>query len=76
YRVRDIEFVAAFDVDALKVGHDLSEAIYASQNNTIRFADVPNLGVTVQRGPTYDGLGDYYKQMIDESKEEPVNVAA
>ena len=75
YRVRDIEFVAAFDVDSLKVGHDLSEAIYASQNNTIRFADVPNLGVTVQRGPTYDGLGDYYKQMIDESKEEPVNVA-
>ena len=55
YRVRDIEFVAAFDVDALKVGHDLSEAIYASQNNTIRFADVPNLGVKVQRGPTYDG---------------------
>ena len=76
YRVRDIEFVAAFDVDSLKVGHELSEAIYASQNNTIRFADVPNLGVKVQRGPTYDGLGDYYKQMIDESEEEPVDVAA
>lgn len=75
YRVRDIEFVTAFDVDALKVGHDLSEAIEASQNNTIRFADVPNLGVEVLRGPTYDGLGEYYRQMIDESEAEPVDVA-
>ena len=67
YRVRDIEFVAAFDVDALKVGKDLSEAIEASQNNTIKFADVPNLGVEVLRGPTNDGLGEYYRQMIEES---------
>ena len=75
YRVRDIEFVAAFDVDALKVGKDLSEAIEASQNNTIKFADVPNLGVEVLRGPTNDGLGEYYRQMIEESDAEPVDVA-
>lgn len=75
YRVSDIEFVAAFDVDALKVGKDLSEAIHASQNNTITFAEVPHLDVQVQRGPTLDGLGDYYRSMIDESQEEPVDVA-
>ena len=75
YRVRDIEFVTAFDVDALKVGKDLSEAIEASQNNTIKFADVPNLGVEVLRGPTEDGLGEYYRQMIEESAAEPVDVA-
>ena len=75
YRVRDIEFVTAFDVDALKVGKDLSEAIGASQNNTIKFADVPNLGVEVLRGPTNDGLGEYYRQMIEESDAEPVDVA-
>lgn len=76
YRVRDVEFVAAFDVDALKVGKDLSEAIFASQNNTIKFSDVPDLGVEVLRGPTYDGLGEYYRQMIDESDAEPVDVAS
>lgn len=75
YRVRDIEFVTAFDVDADKVGKDLSEAIGASQNNTIKFADVPNLGVEVLRGPTHDGLGEYYREMITESDEEPVDVA-
>lgn len=75
YRVRDIEFVAAFDVDALKVGKDLSEAIGASQNNTYKFCDVPNLGVEVMRGPTYDGLGEYYRQMVDESEAQPVDVA-
>lgn len=74
YRVKDIEFVAAFDVDALKVGKDLSEAIAASQNNTIKFADVPDCGVEVQRGPTLDGLGEYYRQMITESDAEPVDV--
>ena len=57
YHVRDLEFVAAFDVDAKKVGRDLSEAILSSENNTIRFADVPPVGVEVQRGPTLDGLG-------------------
>ena len=75
YRVRDIEFVTAFDVDALKVGKDLSEAIKASQNNTITFADVPNLGIEVLRGPTHDGLGEYYREMIEESSAEPVDVA-
>ncbi|RBP97726.1 inositol-3-phosphate synthase [Bifidobacterium aemilianum] len=75
YRVRDIEFVAAFDVDSLKVGKDLSEAIGASQNNTITFAQVPSLGVEVQRGPTYDGIGQYYAEMIEESPAQPVDVA-
>ena len=57
YHVRDVEFVAAFDVDAKKVGHDLADAIGASENNTIKICDVPPTGVTVQRGPTFDGLG-------------------
>jgi myo-inositol-1-phosphate synthase len=74
YHVRDVEFVAAFDVDAKKVGFDLAEAIGASENNTIKIADVPPLGVTVQRGPTYDGLGKYYLQTIEESEAEPVDV--
>src|SRR6201995_659869 len=74
YHISDIEFVAAFDVDGKKVGRDLSEAIVASENNTIKIADVPPLGVTVQRGHTLDGLGKYYKEMIDESPEEPVDV--
>ncbi len=74
YHVSDIKFVAAFDVDDLKVGKDLSEAINASQNNTIKICDVPTSGVTVDRGPTYDGLGSYYRDMIDESSVEPVDV--
>ena len=76
YHVRDIEFVAAFDVDGKKVGRDLSEAIGASENNTIKIADVPPLGVTVQRGETLDGLGRYYREMITESTDDPVDVAA
>ncbi|MCH7229696.1 inositol-3-phosphate synthase [Glycomyces sp. L485] len=75
YHVRDIEFVAAFDVDAKKVGQDLSSAINASENNTIQFAEVPLTGVTVQRGPTLDGLGQYYDEMVTESSEQPVDVA-
>jgi myo-inositol-1-phosphate synthase len=75
YHVRDIEFVTAFDVDAKKVGRDLSEAILASQNNTIKICDVPPLGVTVQRGHTLDGLGKYYRQTIEESDEQPADVA-
>lgn len=75
YRIRDIEFVAAFDVDAAKVGSDLSEAIFASQNNTYTFSQVPSLGVEVQRGSTYDGLGTYYREMIDESSAAEVDVA-
>jgi myo-inositol-1-phosphate synthase len=74
YHVRDIEFVAAFDVDGKKVGRDLSEAIVASENNTIKIADVPPLGITVARGHTLDGLGKYYRETIEESTEEPVDV--
>ncbi|QIK67939.1 inositol-3-phosphate synthase [Nocardioides sp. HDW12B] len=74
YHVSDVEFVAAFDVDAKKVGFDLSEAIGASENNTIRICDVPPTGVTVQRGPTHDGLGKYYRETIEESEEQPVDV--
>ncbi|MFD8491941.1 inositol-3-phosphate synthase [Amycolatopsis sp. NPDC059657] len=76
YHVRDIEFVAAFDVDAKKVGRDLSEAIVASENNTIKIADVPPLGVTVQRGHTHDGLGRFYRETIEESDETPVDIVA
>ncbi|MGH3518274.1 MAG: inositol-3-phosphate synthase [Haloechinothrix sp.] len=76
YHVRDVEFVAAFDVDAKKVGRDLSEAIVASENNTIKIADVPPLGVTVQRGHTLDGLGRFYRETIEESDESPVDVVA
>jgi len=74
YHVRDIEFVAAFDVDAKKVGFDLADAIVSSENNTIKICDVPPLGVTVQRGPTYDGLGKYYRETITESDEEAVDI--
>src|SRR5512134_425517 len=74
YHVRDVQFVAAFDVDAKKVGQDLSDAILASENNTIKIADVPPTGVTVQRGPTLDGLGKYYLETIEQSPEEPVDV--
>lgn len=75
YHLRDVEVVAAFDVDAQKVGKDLSEALMVPLNNTIKFADIPHTGVTVQRGETYDGLGKYYKQTIHESDAPPVNVA-
>ena len=74
YHVSDLEFVAAFDVDATKVGVDLSKAIFAGRNNTIKFADVPESQVTVQRGPTFDGLGKYYRESIEESPLEPVDV--
>jgi myo-inositol-1-phosphate synthase len=74
YHVSDLEFVAAFDVDASKVGSDLSKAIDGGQNNTIKFADVAALGVTVQRGPTMDGLNKYYHAMIEESPAESVDV--
>ena len=74
YHVGDIEFVAAFDVDGKKVGQDLADAIGASENNTIKFCDVPPSGVIVQRGHTYDGLGDYYLDTIQESDETPVDV--
>ena len=76
YHVRNVEVVAAFDVDAKKVGKDVSEAIVSEPNNTIRFADVPHLGVEVRRGPTLDGLGRYYRETIEESDAAPVDVAA
>jgi myo-inositol-1-phosphate synthase len=76
YHVRDVEFVAAFDVDATKVGLDLGKAIFSGQNNTVRFChSVPDAGVTVQRGPTLDGLGKYYRMTIEESPVEAVDVA-
>jgi len=76
YHVRDVEFVAAFDVDEAKVGLDLADAIWASENCTIKFDDVPPTGVLVQRGPTLDGLGEYYRDTITESSAEAVDVAA
>src|ERR671925_210981 len=75
YHVGGVEVVAAFDVDAKKVGRDVSEAIYSEPNNTIRFADVPPTGVTVQRGPTLDGLVHYYRETIEESDATPVDIA-
>jgi len=74
YHVSDVEFVAAFDVDAKKVGFDLSEAINSSENNTIKICDVPPLSVPVQRGHTLDGLGRYYRETIEEDDTEPVDV--
>ena len=76
YHVGDVQFVAAFDVDAEKVGQDLAVAIHASQNNTLKFSDVPETGVIVDRGPTLDGLGRYYLETITESDAEPVDVVA
>jgi myo-inositol-1-phosphate synthase len=75
YHVGDLEPVAAFDVDAAKVGTDLSKAVFAGQNNTVRFAEVGYLGVAVQRGSTFDGLGKYYKEVVDESPAPAVDVA-
>jgi myo-inositol-1-phosphate synthase len=75
YHVSDIEVVAAFDVDTTKVGQDLGKAIWAGQNNTVRFANVGDLGVSVQRGPTLDGLGKYYREVIEESPAPVVDVA-
>jgi myo-inositol-1-phosphate synthase len=74
YHVRDIEFVAAFDIDSEKVGKDLSEAIWAGQNDTIKFAEVPELGVQVHRGMTHDGLGKYLKEKITKAPGETANI--
>jgi myo-inositol-1-phosphate synthase len=67
YHINGIEFVAAFDVDKQKVGKDLSQAIFSGQNNTYKFADVPNTGVTVERGMTHDGLGKYLSEIIEKA---------
>ncbi len=74
FAVSDLEFVSAFDVDALKVGTELSKAMWASQNDTLRFAEVSPTEVIVQRGPTLDGLGEYYRQVIEESPAPVVDV--
>jgi len=76
YHVNDVQFVAAFDVDSKKVGLDLADAIGASENNTIKIADVPETGVKVQRGHTLDGLGKYYRETIVEADEDPVDIVA
>lgn len=75
YHINDVEPVAAFDVDASKVGLDLGKAIGAEPNNTVQFCDVPELGVRVQRAPTLDGFGEYYRTQCEESPAEPINVA-
>jgi myo-inositol-1-phosphate synthase len=75
YHVRDIEFTAAFDIDADKVGKDLSEAIFSGQNNTLKLGDdIPHLGVPVQRGMTHDGLGKYLKQRIKKAPGETADI--
>jgi len=75
HSIRDMQFVAAFDVDAAKVGSDLCDAMWASKNDTYRFAEVGSTGVTVQRGPTLDGLGAYYREVVEESDAPEVDVA-
>ncbi len=75
YHVRDIEFTAAFDIDAKKVGKDLGEAIWAGENNTMKFAKVPKkLGVPVYRGMTHDGLGKYLKEKITKAPGETADI--
>ena len=75
YHIRDVKFVAAFDVDSNKVGKDLSEAIFSEPNNTVEFSEVPQLGVEVLRGPALDGLGKYYRETITESTAPVVDVS-
>jgi len=74
YHISDIEFSAAFDVDADKVGKDLSEAVFSGQNNTPKFSDVPSLGVPVHRGMTHDGIGKYLSQVITKAPGETADV--
>lgn len=76
YHISDIEFVAAYDVDAKKVGLDLADAMWASENNTIKFCNVAKTGVIVERGTTLDGMGRYYKETIKESDATPVDMVA
>src|SRR5438105_589110 len=76
YHVSDVEFVAAFDVNASKVGRDLGEAVFAEPNNTLRFCGVGTTGVRVRRGPTLDGLGKYLREAVKESDQPGADVAA
>ena len=76
YHINSVKFVAAYDVDAKKVGLDLADAIWASENNTIKFAEVAPTGIKVQRGHTLDGLGRYYKETISEASVAPVDIVA
>ena len=76
YHINSVNFVAAYDVDSKKVGLDLADAIWASENNTIKFATVEKTAIKVQRGHTFDGLGRYYKETIIESSEAPVDIVA
>ncbi len=75
YHISDIEISAAFDIDADKVGKDLSEAIFSGQNNTVKFADVPHMNVPVQRGMTHDGLGKYLSEVITKAPGSTVDIA-
>ena len=75
YAISDLNFVAAFDIDSRKVGLDLSEAIFSEPNNTVKFTDVPHLGVPVERGMTHDGLGKYLSQVIEKAPGSTVDVA-
>ena len=68
YHIRDVEFTAAFDVVDTKVGRDLSEAIFAFPNNTIKFAEVPHMGIPVSRGMTHDGLGKYLLEIVKKAQ--------
>jgi len=74
YHISDIEFSAAIDIDKNKVGQDLGDAIYQKPNNTVRFCDVPKLGVTVQRGMTHDGLGEYLSKIIEKAPGDTVDI--
>ena len=76
YHVGDLRFVTAFDVDATKVGLDVSKAIWGGLNNTVRFAEIGDIGTEVLRGPTLDGLGSFYRDAVEESPAEPVDVVA
>ena len=75
YRIEDIEVVAAFDIDRNKVGKDVSEAIFTEPNNTLKFADVPQMGVTVERGMTHDGIGKYVSHLVKKSTHSTADIS-
>ncbi len=75
YRIEDIDVVAAFDVDENKVGRDVSEAIFTKPNNTLKFADVPKMGVKVERGMTHDGIGKYVSHLVKKSPHSTADIS-